>query len=1532
MATNTKTYTIDIDKKIQIGGKLCNNYSIVPQKPECANIVCELIKDSKENITAIKIQVPEECADGCVDFIIECKDNCDGCGQQRLRICPCTENSDCPDCEICGPSGYCVSKCDPNEFCSGDRCVECDDENPCHGGKICVAGECKCPPSKPYQNEKGECVECNDITPLLPCEDCVGGKIVDKECAEGVCDNDSGDCVECVKGSDCNVPFEKCKDKKCECIDGYKRNIITGDCEPKSDCTRDEDCGKCRKCLADGKCGDYECPHGYVPSNVPGECCVKLCDCNNPSCPPGYKCINLDGTRCFCQNCNIKCSNGTCPEGCDCNEANNNCEPDECSGKCDPNNPCPPGCGCDDNGDCVKCSKLNCAECEKVKGCNCTTPNNCESSPCSGPCDPNNPCAPGCGCDDDRMCIDCNKVSCSKSDDCPMNCDCDEDSGKCSKNPCQNIDCETHADCGKNCICGDNGKCKKGIPPTDTGCKDTAQIIDNGNCTIKAVQTTDYCCSCKDIYLNINQTVNPSSRNITSTLLDTNGTLLSGTGIVNDDEISGTIRYSWEQIAREVNSSGNVIAGGNEISISKTANTIFSNSDTSNVTVSMDSNGSIVTISGKNYKIIETTLYAETIGLLVHKNNKCTYKLGRTIIYRKSQTDAGSYKILLSNVDNCKTPVFVWYKSMDGIIWTEIKRVYSTKTGTNKYEDILEKKDGLEICKYFKFESDCGCLKDAKYSCNGSGLTRYVPIQPIALDVTHNDACGNVIYIKEVQLCDLFIGATIPFKLYINGELHGEFIADNNGILFNGGLEITKNFIIKDVVLEYPCDDCNRNLIIKLPNLSADCETCTDSLMTLNVSGDCSTGLFILGNISKKSNPVIKIAGCKVEIYINGNFISNAVTDVNGDFTLNAPVTSNGIYNIKAINCFGCEKTTTISISDCCSANINGITYHCNTNILTSSVSGCAIPATLKIFKDGLEIWSGSYSNSISLPFALQNGEYSVILECSGGCNSSKQFIVSCGQPIFNAVASCIGLDGIITVSGYSGGSGAPYLVEYSIDNFASILGTGTTDPFVINTVPGNTYNIRIKDASGNYSQVKNVNSIDCSVNSFGFSTRMKCFNSVQQFCITPTITGIAQIIVKDFNGVIVYSGNISLQSGVETCNYFQVVPSIGAGSVDITYNGNTVSEPITITACNNVLIDYNCVSGLSVSGVTSFNVHSSGYPSSGYGPYASGDTDLFFTDGINGSRVLTIKSPDGSETYGSVTIDCCVHSVAITDEICNGGNPRMKVHISGNTGTYRVSIYKGVNQVCSPEIIAHTTYTASYSIPCNLENNTNYSVEVENIDYENRIYKDQSVGNVTCSVTVSYTSTNCGNNGGNNLCPLTSSDFNITGGCTPTVTNNSSYSVNAQFVSREGPGCSGFTINESVVKTINAGQTVGFVTLGHQTLPKELVITYLSGSGDACQLRICYSGCSGVGSCSLTDDPAASCSSQGAQPGNRRLTVLNNNSVDVFIKVDGVTVGYLIPGASYIGYFGANSSHTITFVCVDDQSQTRTITYTLSC
>ncbi len=141
-----------------------------------------------------------------------------------------------------------LSACPSNVSTPGG---ECTIEEGCSDGRVCQDGACVAP--------------CNE-----------GG------CAEGLCDLDSGRCVECLDETDCP--------------DGFVCNGFTDRCTAAvTGCTTDEECaglhcdtikGACVQCLSDGDCGLSALCDLLTGSCTVEQSCVTDGDCSFGVCHP----------------------------------------------------------------------------------------------------------------------------------------------------------------------------------------------------------------------------------------------------------------------------------------------------------------------------------------------------------------------------------------------------------------------------------------------------------------------------------------------------------------------------------------------------------------------------------------------------------------------------------------------------------------------------------------------------------------------------------------------------------------------------------------------------------------------------------------------------------------------------------------------------------------------------------------------------------------------------------------------------------------------------------------------------------------------------------------------------------------------------------------------------------------------------------------------------------------------------------------------------------------------------------------------
>lgn len=308
---------------------VCKNPDITVAVPLGVTIVC--INDDN-----VQIQIDDNVAGPyCLTFIIRCSATCQVCDDIIITKCFCVNPGDCTNCSNC-IGNICVSRCENGQVCDGDTCSDCSTEKPCDCNQNCVQGKCQCPPNKPIKRADGCCVQCIEGQTILgPCEACVDGMIVPKNCPGGHCDPADDQCKECTNDSHCTNPNECCGPGGiCNCCLGYIRNPETGICEKQSPCTSVEQCiaqfGPCSTCTPTG-CAPKTCPIGQVPVVIGGICkCVQACNPETP-CPPGQGCVNGGCVPCDQLDCTgtvgVQCSFAI---GCKCNSLNK-CEGIDCN-------------------------------------------------------------------------------------------------------------------------------------------------------------------------------------------------------------------------------------------------------------------------------------------------------------------------------------------------------------------------------------------------------------------------------------------------------------------------------------------------------------------------------------------------------------------------------------------------------------------------------------------------------------------------------------------------------------------------------------------------------------------------------------------------------------------------------------------------------------------------------------------------------------------------------------------------------------------------------------------------------------------------------------------------------------------------------------------------------------------------------------------------------------------------------------------------------------------------------------------------
>ncbi len=810
MNNNKQVFEISLTSLTQ-NGKACKNVEVTWDKPSCANIKCEF--DGKK----IKVTIPEDCVTECIYATVTCKDNsCSDCpNTEVIKICPCTENIDCPDCEIC-VNNKCVTTCLPNQICENDRCVECNDGHPCPCNQICVSGKCKCPPNKPFLNDKGCCVSCLSDNDCPPCTICTPNGCVPIDCQEGVCNPSTGECIECINTGDCNGENECCVNNKCECCDGFIRDPYTGLCVLEPECIQDSDCGNCEYCQND-KCVPVVCPDGFICVN---DTCLPICDCSNPLCDRGGACIQLNDSTCYCSQCSGGCSsNGDCGEGCYCQ--NGNCVPNPCANTpCNNGMDCGENCGCLD-GQCVPCDSITCANgCSDILGCRCSSTNACEPDP----------------------------------------------------NPCSNYSCEDNAcnEARPDCKCDDNGNC------VQVAC-DGDFKLEKEECSLVATLESNKCCTCPEITLissfgqPVNQTYDKfevtikkgAASNLADalelpTVSDVEDPRING----NEEPLSGTVSIDVEYVFQVTDDEGNV--SYDRVYHTNLKNIIL---DGKGVGTTLNTNPNQIKYPTFTYPqglLISTRLIFKVYDDIVFPNG-CTYKKGR-VLYDKTLTKTLS-ELAQENVNifnyvrgigtlsstDCAKATFYWTKgkhTTNGVVWEDkpFRKIYVDRTGTI-YRDFIDKpndnlafnQDGSNIDNhgdlwsgyYYRVNTDCGCVTNANYKACGN-VGRLVFCNPEYQPNIQFTSCNEIKFLETwrtncVVNYDQYNDNGVPvpldgqleYGIYVNGSTIpiGDSLktASDNGDIYDLGQIFTWDDVIEYIDLKWSHDMCNE-CTIRIPN------------------------------------------------------------------------------------------------------------------------------------------------------------------------------------------------------------------------------------------------------------------------------------------------------------------------------------------------------------------------------------------------------------------------------------------------------------------------------------------------------------------------------------------------------------------------------------------------------------------------------------------------------------------------------------------------------------------------------------------
>ena len=181
---------------------------------------------------------------------------CYGCEAKGYTLTNCPENASCLN--DCCNNLYKLMSCDSGYVLDGNSCrTETCSDNPniCTGGKTCISGSCQCPAGQ--TEVSGKCETSN----------CVNGGVVCSG-STGVCNETTGQCVQCMTNSDCGGGKECNANNQC---------IVPDACAGVT-------CSGGKSCI-DGTC---VCPSDQVDNN--GTCEAPNCANGGVTCGSGETC------------------------------------------------------------------------------------------------------------------------------------------------------------------------------------------------------------------------------------------------------------------------------------------------------------------------------------------------------------------------------------------------------------------------------------------------------------------------------------------------------------------------------------------------------------------------------------------------------------------------------------------------------------------------------------------------------------------------------------------------------------------------------------------------------------------------------------------------------------------------------------------------------------------------------------------------------------------------------------------------------------------------------------------------------------------------------------------------------------------------------------------------------------------------------------------------------------------------------------------------------------------------------------------
>lgn len=615
--------------------------------------------------------------------------------------------------------------------------------------------------------------------------------------------------------------------------------------------------------------------------------------------------------------------------------------------------------------------------------------------------------------------------------------------------------------------------------------------------------------------------------------------------------------------------------------------------------------------------------------------------------------------------------------------------------------------------------------------------------QPETLVVSASD-CNRQVDIAEVTVCDPLIGE--DYNLYVNGVLDpgSPYTVDVNGKLFTGGVTIIRSFPITTLTLEFPCDDCDEcDITATLPAIANPC-SCAAVLMSVTLDGTDACTLGELDyTITDGEGPY------QIEIKQGATVIFTDTQAVAGTYTV-SDTFINGLYTLTVTDAFGCVKTTTDTIAGCCELYLNSVSYDCDLAAVVSNHFGDCVGAKSYRVKQGAATISTGVYTGANIALALANGTYTFEIWCDTCTAGPTTFSVGCGTPEFTLVQGCSGSNNTITVSGFSGGT-APYTLSYWINAGAPVDITPASDPHTVNlgSQSGNTVYVTLTNSEGNTSiptQSLELQSCNCfSILGYEYDCDPGTLDITLRVRVSSPDANYAVDLLDSGNNVLTADIYIGALTTTFTDVYGPAALALGTYRLRVrnTSNGcSVISGNIVVEDCTEYVMDYDCATGLTVTGLTSGN-YTVTKGATVYGPYAFNYSPLF----VDGSNYI-VKSHPAGDILGTFNIDCCNFSIDAVFDACDmlqadGQKAVLDVTVSGGdpADSYTVEVYvDGGALVGTGSIVGNTSDTITL-----LPENTVLDVYVHNTTYEGRAYVNGGPPNSTdCVVTVQDISAVC--------------------------------------------------------------------------------------------------------------------------------------------------------------------------------------------